>query len=100
MKDKHTVSVGGEIRKMDINRNTDPAANGQFAFTGLMTSQLTSTGAPVSSPANCLSATPSGPCIGSDFADFLLGLPANTKVQFGDTATYFRNWGFVGYASR
>lgn len=99
MKDKHTVSVGGEIRKMDINRDTDPAANGQFAFTGLMTSQLTSTGAPVASPANCLSATPSGPCIGSDFADFLLGLPANTKVQFGDTATYFRNWGFVGYAS-
>ncbi len=74
MKDKHTVSAGGEIRKMDINRNTDPAANGQFAFTGLMTSQLTAAGAPVASPANCLSAAPSGPCIGSDFADFLLGL--------------------------
>ena len=99
MKDKHTVSAGGEIRKMDINRNTDPAANGQFAFTGLMTSQLTSAGAPVASPSDCLSATPSGPCFGSDFADFLLGLPANTKVQFGDTATYFRNWGFIGYAS-
>jgi hypothetical protein len=99
MKDKHTVSAGGEIRKMDINRNTDPAANGQFSFTGLMTSQLTAAGAPVASPANCQTAAPSGPCIGSDFADFLLGLPANTKVQFGDTATYFRNWGFIGYAS-
>ena len=64
-----------------------------------MTSQLTATGAPVSSPANCQTATSSGPCIGNDFADFLLGYPANTRVQFGDTATYFRNWGFVGYAS-
>jgi Carboxypeptidase regulatory-like domain len=99
MKSKHTIDLGGEIRKMDINRDTDPAANGQFSFTGLMTSQLTSAGTPVASPADCQSANPSGPCIGSDFADFLLGYPANTKVQFGNTSTYFRNWGFVGYAS-
>jgi hypothetical protein len=99
MEAKHTITAGGEVRKMDINRDTDPAPNGQFSFTGLMTSQLTAAGAPVSSPANCQSATASGPCIGNDFADFLLGYPANTKIQFGDTATYFRNWGFVGYAS-
>jgi len=99
MKSKHTVTVGGEIRKMDINRDNDPAPNGQFSFTGLMTSQLTGAGAPVASPSDCLSANPSGPCIGSDFADFLLGYPANTKVQFGNTSTYFRNWGFVAYAS-
>jgi hypothetical protein len=99
LKSKHTVSVGGEIRKMDINRYTDPAPNGQFSFTGLMTSQLTSAGTPIASPADCQSATPSGPCIGNDFADFLLGYPANAKVQFGNTATYFRNWGFVGYGS-
>jgi trimeric autotransporter adhesin len=99
MKAKHTITAGGEVRKLDINRDSDPAPNGQFSFTGLMTSQLTATGTPVSSPANCQTATPSGPCIGNDFADFLLGYPANTKVQFGDTATYFRNWGFVGFAS-
>ena len=99
MKAKHTITAGGEVRKMDINRDSDPAPNGQFSFTGLMTSQLTATGAPVSSPANCQTAAPSGPCIGNDFADFLLGYPANTKVQYGDTATYFRNWGFVGYAT-
>ncbi len=85
---KHTVSVGGEIRKMDINRSSDPAPNGQFSFTGLMTSQLTAAGVPDPSVTS-----------GNDFADFLLGYPANTKVQFGDTSTYFRNWGFVGYAS-
>jgi hypothetical protein len=99
MKATHTINVGGEIRKMDVNRDADPTPNGLFSFTGLMTSQLTATGAPVLAPANCQSSTPSGPCIGNDFADFLLGYPANAKVQYGDTATYFRNWGFVGYAS-
>ncbi len=96
---KHTITVGGEIRKMDINRDSDPLPNGTFAFTGLMTSQLTASGAPVISPANCQSSTASGRCIGSDFADFLLGYPQNTKIQYGDTATYFHNWGFIGYAS-
>jgi hypothetical protein len=99
MKTKHTVSAGGEVRKIEINRDTDPAPNGQFSFTGLMTSQLSASGAPVNSPANCQTSTSSGPCIGNDFADFILGYPANTKVQYGDTATYFHNWGFIGYAS-
>jgi trimeric autotransporter adhesin len=99
MKTKHTINVGGEIRKMDINRDTDPAPNGQFSFTGLLTSQLSSTGTPVASPSGCGPANPAVPCIGNDFADFLLGFPANTKVQFGNTSTYFRNWGYVGYAS-
>ncbi len=88
IKTKHTITVGGEIRKMDINRDTDPSPNGQFSFTGLLTSELTSAGTPVATTGS-----------GNDFADFLLGLPANTKVQFGDTSTYFRNWGFVAYAS-
>ena len=88
LKAKHTVTVGGEVRKMDIDRDTDPAPNGQFSFTGLLTSQLTATGTPVSTTGS-----------GYDFADFLLGYPANTKVQYGNTSTYFHNWGFVGYAS-
>jgi hypothetical protein len=99
MKAKHTITVGGEVRRMDIDRDSDPAPNGQFSFTGLMTSQLTAAGTPVASPANCQTPAATAPCIGSDFADFLLGYPANTKVQYGDTATYFHNWGFVGYAS-
>ena len=99
MKTKHTITVGGEIRKMDINRDTDPAPNGQFSFTGLQTSQLTSTGTPVASPAGCAATVSAPACIGNDFADFLLGFPANTKVQFGNTSTYFRNWGYVAYAS-
>jgi hypothetical protein len=90
VKTKHTVTVGGEIRKMDINRDTDPAANGQFSFTGQLTSF---------NPANgsCDTSQARTPC-GNDFADFLLGNPANAKVQSGES-TYFRNWGYVGYAS-
>lgn len=99
LKPKHTITVGGEIRKLDINRDTDPLPNGSYAFTGLMTSQLTASGTPVNSPVNCQSTAAAGPCIGNDFADFLLGYPADTKVQFGDTSTYFRNWGFIAYAS-
>ena len=97
IKQKHTLNIGEEIRKMDINHDNVPAANGQFSFTGLNTSQLTSTGAPVASPKGCGPA-PAAPCVGSDFADFLLGYPANAKLQSGE-ATYFRNWGFVWYAS-
>ena len=99
MKTKHTITVGGEIRKMDINRDTDPAPNGQFAFTGLMTSQLTSTGTPVASPADCRRRLASGPASAAISRIFCSAIPANTKVQFGDTSTYFRNWGYVGYAT-
>jgi hypothetical protein len=88
LKSKHTIAIGGEVRKMDIDRDTDPAPNGQFSFTGLTTSLLTPAGTPAAATGT-----------GYDFADFLLGFPADTKVQFGDTSTYFHNWGFVGYAS-
>ena len=32
MKTKHTVTVGGEVRKMDINRDTDPVAERLFCI--------------------------------------------------------------------
>lgn len=93
IKEKHTLTIGGEIRKMDINRDTDPVPNGQFSFTGGSTSLLTSTGTPDEASRT-----------GNDFADFLLGYAANAKVQYGgipgsSTATYFRDWGFIGYAT-
>ncbi len=81
---KHTLRAGGEIRRMQVNTRTDPIPRGAFTFTGLMTSQLDSTGRPV-------------PGTGFDFADFLLGLPQATTARFGSSSTYFRSWGFVGY---
>ncbi len=81
---KHTLRAGAEIRRMHVNTRTDPTPRGAFNFTGLVTSQLDSTGRPVAGT-------------GFDFADFLLGLPQSTTERFGTSSTYFRGWAFVGY---
>ncbi|MDE3171058.1 MAG: TonB-dependent receptor, partial [Acidobacteriota bacterium] len=81
----HSMQFGGEIRRMQTNNAASPNPRGQFVFTGLLTSQLTASGAPV-------------PGTGNDFADFLLGLPFTTSEQFGNANTYFRSWGFAAYA--
>ncbi len=82
---KHTMKFGGEIRRIELNSDTNPVPRGQFTFSGLMTSQLTSTGTPVQGT-------------GNDFADFLLGLPYSTQARYGDASLYFRSCGFLGYA--
>lgn len=82
---KHALRFGGEIRRIQLNSDTDPIPRGQFIFTGLMTSQLDSKGNPV-------------PGTGNDFADFLLGFPQATTSRFGDPSLYFRSWGFIAYA--
>ena len=37
---KHTMRFGGEVRRMEVNTNTSPNPRGQFAFTGLLTSEI------------------------------------------------------------
>lgn len=81
---KHTWRFGGEVRRMQNNRDSDPTPRGAFTFTGLMTGQLTASGQPVAGT-------------GFDFADFLLGLPQATSTQFGSSSIYLRNWGWLGY---
>ena len=85
LKSKHTIKAGFEIRKIDTNTRTDPTPRGAFTFDGSQTALLDSTGKPVSGT-------------GSDFADFLLGLPQATSERFGASSTYFRSWGYVAYA--
>ena len=85
IKPKHTISVGFEMRKIDANSLSDPTPNGSFTFSGSLTSQIGAGGLPVANT-------------GYDFADFLLGLPEATKIQYGTPGTYFRSWGFIGYA--
>jgi len=69
---KHTTRFGGELRRLEYNTQTNPIPRGSFIFTGLAT--------------------------GVDFADFLLGYPQTTSVQFGNPNTYLRSWGFAAYA--
>ncbi len=81
---KHTLQAGLELRRLQNNTVSDPIPRGLFTFTGLLTANLNAQGQPV-------------PGTGFDLADFLLGLPQATTEQFGNAATYFRHWGFVGY---
>ncbi len=75
---KHNIRLGGELRRVQVNTETDPNARGTFSFTGYSTSDF-SNGFPVKGT-------------GYDFADFLLGLPQTTSVRFGVAANYLRNW--------
>jgi hypothetical protein len=86
---KHTITLGGEMRRIELNSEANPQPRGSFNFTGVMTSQLTATGQPVA-------ATPQTEPF-YELADFLLGLPYSTTVQFGPNI-YLRSWDFIGYA--
>ncbi len=68
---KHTWRWGGDFRRVQVNTETDSNPRGSFVFTGLNTSEIIG-GKPV-------------PGTGYDFADFLLGLPQQTSVQFGES---------------
>jgi len=85
-RNKHTLKFGGEVRRVELNSQSSPIPRGDFSFTGLMTSQLDASGQPL--PGNST---------GNDLADFLLGLPFGTRVQFGPNL-YFRSWDFIAYA--
>ncbi|MBV9608413.1 MAG: TonB-dependent receptor, partial [Acidobacteria bacterium] len=73
---KHTLRWGGDFRRIQLNTMTDSNSRGTFVFTGFNTAQVVN-GVAVSGT-------------GYDFADFLLGLPQQTSVQFGANNYHFR----------
>jgi trimeric autotransporter adhesin len=81
---KHTWRWGGDFRRIQVNTETDSNPRGSFVFTGLNTSQLDGSGKQI-------------PGTGYDFADFLLGLPQQSSVQFGGSE-YFRGNSWDLYA--
>jgi hypothetical protein len=75
----HNFTFGGDFRRQQINPLSDANARGAFTFTGQTTSQMVN------------GVASSG--TGSDFADFLLGLPDTSSLQYGNPDKYFRtNW--------
>ncbi|HSC26118.1 MAG TPA: carboxypeptidase regulatory-like domain-containing protein [Vicinamibacterales bacterium] len=64
---RHTLRFGGDFRLDRSRSRTDADANGAFVFTGLYSSD--GRGVPRGA--------------GLDFADFLLGLPQQTSLQYG-----------------
>jgi trimeric autotransporter adhesin len=67
---KHTLRWGGDFRRLMFDAENDSNPRGTFTFTGAFT--------------------------GYDFADFLLGLPQATTVQYGATPDSTRNFHFRG----
>ena len=72
---KNSWRWGGDFRRVQLNTETDSNARGSFIFTGINTSDFIG-GQQL-------------PGTGYDFADFLLGLPQQTSVQFGQNNYHF-----------
>jgi hypothetical protein len=86
VKKNHTMTFGGDFKRQDRNTTTDQNARGTFQFSGIATSAFNANGQPL-------------PNTGLDFADFLLGLPQSSSVQFGGDSTYFRQNAWDVYAN-
>ncbi len=82
---KHNVRFGGDYRRIMQGFRSARNAEGSFVFTGFATSEYLS------------GSTQAVPGTGSDFADFLLGLPQQTSLQSGATAYEFRANSFDGF---
>jgi trimeric autotransporter adhesin len=68
---RHNFTIGGDAKRnhVDILSQQDP--RGGFAFTGALT--------------------------GSDFADFLLGVPATSQIAYGNADKYLRGFAYDAY---
>ncbi len=65
---KHVVTFGGDFRRQEFNQLQQQNARGSFTFSAAQGTTVT----------------------GSDFADFLIGVPATSRIAFGNADKYFR----------
>ena len=73
---RHQITWGGDYKRVDFNSISQSNPRGAFTFDGAYTAPP---------------ATGSGfPVLGSDFADFLLGVPDTSSIAFGNADKYFR----------
>ncbi|MFZ0992741.1 MAG: TonB-dependent receptor [Candidatus Sulfotelmatobacter sp.] len=72
---KHTWRWGGDFRRVELNTEASSNSRGAFTFSGVNTSDIVN-GSQVMGT-------------GYDFADFLLGLPQSTAVEFGEDNYHF-----------
>jgi len=77
----HNITVGGDFRRQEFNYLSQQNPRGIFSFTGAATQAVVS-GSAVG---------------GSDFADFLLGIPDTSQIAFGNADKYFRESVYDAY---
>ena len=80
---RHNLTIGGDFRKQQFNDLFQQDPRGAFAFTGAATQGM----------ANGVATG------GSDFADFLIGLPDASSIAFGNADKYLRQSVYDAYAS-
>ena len=68
---RHYITFGGDLRKQQFNYLSQQNPRGSFGFTGA--------------------------AAGSDFADFLLGVPDTSAIAFGNADKYFRQSGYDAF---
>ena len=78
---RHNVQYGGDFRWQQFNSLAQQNPRGAFTFTGAATENITGVvnGVAVRDPNT-----------GNPFADFLLGIPDNSSLSFGNADKYFR----------
>jgi hypothetical protein len=81
----HTISVGGGYTRPDQAILSDPNGRGAFNFTGVATSQVNASGQAVTGT-------------GYDLADFLLGYPQSSSIQYSGQNDYYLQNQFNLYA--
>ena len=107
-KTKHTITLGGQVRDIDLNNNASPNPRGTFAFNGDFTcgsAFADGTSGTVNGVAPC-TGTPTASIrltpqqtVAYEMADFLIGLPYTASAQYGTPQNiYLRSWGFAAYA--
>jgi hypothetical protein len=78
---QHNVTAGVDLRRQEFNYLSQQNARGTFTFTGATTE------------------SPNVANSGSDLADFLLGLPDTSTVNFGNADKYLRQTAYDFYAT-
>ncbi|HUS05053.1 MAG TPA: TonB-dependent receptor, partial [Bryobacteraceae bacterium] len=86
VKGPHSVTFGGEFRRVQLNVKTDQNARGTLSFSGLSTSGFDAQGEPL-------------PFTGFDFADFLLSSPQSSSIRYGSSSNYFRGTVYNAFVS-
>jgi hypothetical protein len=79
----HNITVGGDFRRQEFNELSQSNPRGAYTFTGAASS---ATGAVL-------------PTSGSDFADFLFGVPDTSAIAYGNADKYFRQSVYDLYAT-